>query len=368
MAALLEARSRFGVAAGLALAVAVAGPPVAADTPLEPRPSGSGHPDAHRVAADSVPRPPGSGHLDAYRVAAKPKRKRSSAPQKKAGKVHAVAQRKAPPPPPPLDGTSFDYEYDGKAEGHPERRWFGRAFVHRQAAALAGQALPVLVFIHGNNAEKIKFRWMGGGQEGDVRRIISEMIEAGQVPPMLVAAPSSIDPNTMGAAAATWPAFDLDLFLDRTIERLGGAANVDRGRVLVAAHSGGGCNMRGGLASAMRAKGTPILAGLAIDTCLFFDLAKDLAHASPSTHVVVSYQTISWPEREFVGFTNFFKKEVKKAPPAQPGVLREVFYQEQVVAGIHDAMVPITLRKYLPQILGPGTPPTAAGSPTAAAP
>ena len=294
--------------------------------------------------------------------------KHGKKPAKPKGDKHkakkTVAQKKKPPPPPPLDGTSYDYDYDGKADGHPERRWLGRVFVHRKAAALSGQALPVLVFLHGLNGEKIKYRWMGGGQEGDVRRIASEMMEAGTIPPILVAAPSSIDPSTIANAGSAWPSFDLDNFLDRTIERLGATAVVDRGRVIVAGHSGGGCNIRGGLASALRAPNTPVLAGFSIDTCMLLDLAKDLAHTRPTTHVVVSWQSISWPEREFTGFANYFKREVKKSPPAE-GVLRELDYEQPNVPGVHDAMVQITLRKYLPRILGPGEPPAPA-SPTAA--
>lgn len=284
------------------------------------------------------------------------------------GKHHAprhkpkkkVAQKKsvAPPAPPPLDGTSYDFDYDG-GEGHPERRWLGRVFVHRMAAAAQGQSLPVLVFLHGNNSEKIRYRWMGGGQEGDVRRIISEMIESGQIPPVLVAAPSSIDPNTMGVAGLSWPAFDLDVFLDRADARLGGASAIDRGRVLVAAHSGAGCNIRGGLNTAVHAKTTPVLAGFSVDTCMMLDLAKDLAHVRPSTHVVVSWQSISWPEREFGAFRTVFQREVKKAAP-DAGVLRELDYQQPNVGGVHDAMVWITLKKWLPRLLGPGTAPTPA--------
>src|SRR4051812_16748547 len=72
----------------------------------------------------------------------KPKHKQPRHGDKPA--VKTVAHKKAPPPP-PLDGTSYDYDYDGRDIGHPERRWLGRAFVHRKAAALSGQALPVLV-------------------------------------------------------------------------------------------------------------------------------------------------------------------------------------------------------------------------------
>jgi hypothetical protein len=283
---------------------------------------------------------------------AKSDKKKKKKGKDKDKKAKTVAQKKAPPPPPPLDGTSVDYDYDGRDVGRPERRWLGRAFVHKKAAALAGQALPVLVFLHGNNGEAIKHRWMGGGNEGDVRRMASEMMESGMIPPIIVAAPSSIDPNTMTNAGAAWPAFDLDLFLDKTADRLGSAAVLDRGRVIVAAHSGGGCNIRGGLNTAAHAKSTPVLAAFSIDTCMLLDLAKELAHVRPSTHVVVSWQSISWPEREFGGFKTVFLKEVKKAP-ANPGVLRELDFEQPNVISPHDAMVNITLRKYLPRLLNP---------------
>lgn len=300
--------------------------------------------------------PPARGAPQVTAVAKKHKKKVDKHKAKNGKpRVTAVARKKPPPPPPPLEGTSYDYAYDGKADGHPERRWLGRVFVHNKAAAHAGEALPVLVFLHGLNAEKIKFRWMGGGAEGDVRRIVAELIEENQIPPILVAAPSSIDPATMTNAGSAWPGFDLDRFLDRTIERLDGTAVVDRGRVIVAGHSGGGCNIHGGLATAMKAQATPVLAGMSIDTCMLFDLAKALGQAPRTAHVVVSWQSISWPEREFKGFSTVFKREVEKAPPA-PGVLRELDYEQPRVAGPHDAMVGITLRKYLPRILGPGTP------------
>jgi hypothetical protein len=289
---------------------------------------------------------------EARLVAAK-KKKKTHGPKPRLKKV---AQKKAPPPPPPLDGTSYDYDYDGRDVGHPERRWMGRAFVHRKAAALSGQGLPVLVFLHGNNAEGIKYRWMGGGTEGDIRRVVSDLIEAGQVPPMLVASPSSIDPATMSNAGLSWPAFDLDAFLDRTADRLGTAIVIDRGRVVVAAHSGGGCNIHGGLNSAVHAAATPVLAGIAIDTCMLLDLAKELAHLRPTTNVIVSWQSISWPERDFSAFKTVFLREVKKAPPPE-GALRELDYEQPTVPMPHDAIVGIALKKWLPLLLPPALPP-----------
>jgi hypothetical protein len=261
----------------------------------------------------------------------------------------------SPTSPPALDGISYDYDYDGSDVHKPERRWQGRVFVHRKAAELAGQPLPVLVFLHGNNPEGIKYRWMGGGSEGDIRRIAADLMEAGQVPPFLVAAPSSIDPYTMSDAGASWPGFDLDNFLDKTEERLGSIAAIDRGRVIVAAHSGAGCNIRGGLNSALHAKTTPVLAGLSIDTCMLLDLAASLAHVRPTTHVIVSWQTISWPEREFGSFKVIFDREVKKAPPVAAGILRQLDPMQVNLPGVHNAIVGLTLERWLPRLL-PSTP------------
>ncbi len=310
-------------------------------------------PASHPAAASD---PPPHAHGKVEKLDQADKRHKAHKAKRKHHPPHVkvVARKKAPPAPPlpPLEGTSYDYDYDGRDVGHPERRWMGRAFVHKKAAAVTRQALPVLVFLHGNNGEGIKYRWMGGGAEGDVRRIVSELIEAGQVPPMIVAAPSSTDPNTMSNAGLSWPAFDLDLFLDRTAERLGSATVIDRSRVVVAAHSGGGCNIHGGLNTAMHARSTAVLAGMSIDTCMMLDLAKELAHVSAATHVIVSWQSISWPEREFGAFKTVFLREAKKAPP-DPGVLRELDFQQPAVPSPHDATVSITLRKWLPRVLAP---------------
>jgi hypothetical protein len=259
--------------------------------------------------------------------------------------------RKKPDPPKPLDGTTFDYAYDGRDDGHPERSWLGRAFVHARAAAPPSSALPILVFIHGMNTEKIKNRWMGGGQEGDVRRIVADLIEAGQVPPMLVAAPSTLNADD---AMTSWPAFDLDAFLALTSAKLAGAATIDLDRVIVATHSGGGCNPYGGISTAIRSK--HVHTALVIDTCMFADLAATLGHARPTMNVVVSYTDLAWSTRPFADFRRIFEREVKKSPPA-PGILREIEQDQPTEPGPHNAMVALTLRKWLPRLLPPPPPP-----------
>jgi hypothetical protein len=263
-----------------------------------------------------------------------------------------VAPRKTaakPPPPPPLDGISYAYDYDASDIGRPSLAWSGRVFVHRKAAVAPEEARPLLVFIHGLNTEKIKHRWMGGGQEGDVRRIVAELIEGGHVPPLLVAGPSAVDPIAVGNAMTSWPAFDLDTFLDRTTARLAGLSTIDKTRIIVAGHSGAGCNVKGGIATALKAK-VEVLAGLVIDTCMGTDLARDLARLRPTLNVVVAWQAQGWKDRPFDDFRATFLREVKKAPPSA-GVLRELSFEQPTQPMPHDAMVELTLKKWLPKLL-----------------
>jgi hypothetical protein len=262
---------------------------------------------------------------------------------------HAEAKKKKPPPPPPLEGQTIDYAWDGKDIGHPERAWLGRSFVHRTVAADPAKPRPMLVFIHGLNSERIRYRWMGGGNEGDVRRIMANLMEAGKIPPMIVAAPSSIVLASVTNAVTSWPAFDLDRFVSHTRDALAGIATIDTSRIIVAGHSGGGCNAKGGMASAIWAK-NPVYAALAIDTCMLPDFAEVLAGARTDMHVVVSWQTQSWAKRPFDMFKTRFTGLVKKNPPKQ-GFLRELEHVRVTEPMAHDAMVGITLGHWLPTLL-----------------
>ncbi|MEO7330973.1 MAG: hypothetical protein ABI193_20530 [Minicystis sp.] len=308
-------------------------------------------PGINTVAAKPAPK-----KAPAHKKAPPPKSKtsRDKAKKKKATTVAQVAQGmqaapKRPAPLPTLDGNTYDFDYDGKDVGRPERAWLGRSFLHNKTVGDPARPLPILVFLHGMNTEQIKYRWMGGGQEGDVRRIMSTLMDSEQIPPMIVAGPSTIDAVTASNAILLWPGFDLDTFLDKTQERLQGLVTIDRSRVIVAGHSGAGCNIKGGLSTALKSKTSP-LAGLVIDTCLLVDEAVNMAHVRPSTHIVVSWQSISWDDRYFDDFRNAFKREVSKSP-APAGILRELDYQQPSVASPHDAMVGLSLRKWLPRLL-----------------
>ncbi len=311
--------------------------------------------------------------LDAEGKGGTQKTAASSGP-KAAGNASAKPITKATPKASatPLAGTTYDFTYDGKDKKNPTLAYKGRAFVPTKAAGATG-ALPAIVFVHGLNREKIEYRWIGGGSEGDVRRIVGDLVNAGTVAPMLVLAPTSTNPDAVAEAGVSWPAFDLDKHLSLAEERLKGVATIDRSRVIVAGHSGGACNPKGGAIGTLGAVPTKTapLAALVIDTCMTLGVVKPLAHAPSTTHVVVSYQKRSWAKRGFQDFARALADEVAKKPPgkallsgASVSALRLVEELKPTGPAPHDEMVPLVMNAWLPKLVPP---PAASGPPSPAA-
>lgn len=263
--------------------------------------------------------------------------------------------------PPPLDGATIDFAYDGRDVGHPERAYAGRVFVPARAAADPKVPRPLLVYLHGMNRELVKYRFMGGSGPGeaDVRSIVSDLVGTGAIAPIVLAAPSSTNPEAIATAETSWPVFDLDRLLASTLRALGGAASIDLDRVIVAGHSGAGCNPTGGLFTAMQAV-TRLRAVLFIDTCLLADLPGRMVRAFPTTHVVATYQTLSWDDRPFAETKRSFARELA-GHPAPAGVFRELEQLRPAEPMPHNAMVQLTLERWLPRLL-----PNAAAAPSPA--
>jgi pimeloyl-ACP methyl ester carboxylesterase len=238
-------------------------------------------------------------------------------------------------------------------------------FLHQLVTAAPRQPRPLVVFIHGTNAQLIKYRWMGGGREGDVRRIVAEMMESQTIEPVIVAGPSSVEPAAIVNARTSWPSFDLADFVDRLERSLGGLATIDRTRIIVVGHSGGGCNPKGGIATAARGPLAP-LAAIAVDTCMDPEVGIELARARPETRVIVTWQTQGWLRRPFDLFVKAFRRECEGDGhgPAAGRVLDHLRVTEPMP---HDAMVPLTLRKWLPLLLAPARR-AGTGQPDAASP
>ena len=250
--------------------------------------------------------------------------------------------------PPPLPGDTHDYVYDGRDIGHPERAWKGRAYLPPKTAKAKG-AVPLLVFLHGLNSALIDHRWMGGGNEGDVRRIVGDLVEAGSTAPLVIAGPGSVVASQV-SKGASWNHLDLDNFIDRTVASLKGKVEIDETRIVVAGHSGAGCSDVGGLATVGKSR-RRLLAVMSIDTCMAPSLAERFSALPPETHVVVSYQTVSWGSRPFALFEKTFEREMAKVELAA-GVLRALDHLKPTSAP-HDATVKLTFERWLPKIVPP---------------
>lgn len=244
-----------------------------------------------------------------------------------------------------LRGKTIDFPFRPDGARSKSLSYEGRIFVHEKALRAKGP-LPLVVFFHGLNRALIPHRWMGGGDEGDVRKILSQLIESGALPPMILAGPGSIEKDAV-SHGASFPSFDFDNFVTLVEKELEGTASVDRAKVVVTGHSGAGCSEKGGIVSAVNAKLRPH-AVISIDTCMPGTLAESLGAAHPETHVVVTWQTATW-DRNFAHFKATFEKETAAHPSAK-GVLRELDSLPNLPRS-HDATVKQTFDKWLPRLL-----------------
>ncbi|MFO0612575.1 MAG: hypothetical protein U0414_08315 [Polyangiaceae bacterium] len=251
----------------------------------------------------------------------------------------------------PIDGKTIDFEYDGADVHNRTLAYTGRLFVPTEGVG-SKTPLAMLTFIHGFNFKLVPHRWLGGGQEGDARRILSEMVKRGLIPPMIVGGPGSVQPEAV-CGGSSFPIFDFDNYVKLSKKALAGVAEIDDTHLIVVGHSGAGCTDTGGIAAPGFSKVYPPEAIISIDTCMNTLLARGLAAANPDVNVIVVYQRNAWV-REFDDFIRIFKREVAQHP-ATPGVMRTL---DEFGSISHNNMVPLTMLKYLPFFIGPGTPPT----------
>lgn len=310
-------------------------------------------PEAPRAAPPAGPAS-GSASVDAPVASAAPSAAASARPAASASAAAAPSAGSALPDKVveldekerALGGRTLDFPYDGKDLHDRSRAYTGRIFVHERALRARGK-LPLVVFFHGLNKQLIPHRWMGGGDEGDVRKIAGELMQDGRVAPFVLAGPGSVQKDAV-SEVASFPRFDLARFVAQVEEHLGDAAAIDRERVVVVGHSGAGCSEKGGIVSALELDPAPF-AIVSIDTCMGASLARALAAAGPRTHVVVTWQKTSWA-REFAGFRREFEK-VAQDHPAEGKTLR-VLDELPSLARAHDATVKQTFDKHLPILLG----------------
>lgn len=225
--------------------------------------------------------------------------------------------------------TTFPFE-DGRYLRSTDR---DGGLVH---APSSKDPLPLLVFLHGvNEAGPLHFG-LGGGPF-DLRSVADDLLSKGATRTFAVAGPSQNKDAWTGSKL--WSGFDLDAFVDATESALGG--RIDRSMVVVAGHSGAGCNQTGGLL-APRGKIVP-RAILALDTCMDAAFGKLFGEASRSAPVLVFHQTAIW-KRDVGPFTAAFDAAREDAD----GAIEKL---EVPGPDPHNDIALVALRKALPRLL-----------------
>ncbi len=203
--------------------------------------------------------------------------------------------------------------------------------VHRTDANAKG-ALPILVYLHGTNEKGPLHRGLGA-PGFDLRKISN-------LAPMLLAGPSMTRDAWTGSRL--WPDFDLTRFVDAVDAELPDGVSVDRARVILAGHSGAGCNLKGGLLSP---GGIAPRAILAIDTCLDADLGRAFGEAADLAPVHVFWQE-SWA-RDVPAFETAFTATLQK-DAARLGTITRM---DVPGPNGHEDIVPLVVEKVLPALL-----------------
>jgi hypothetical protein len=205
------------------------------------------------------------------------------------------------------------------------------------------QPLPLVVFLHGTNPTSEPHLWLGGGGK-DLRPLVRRLIEKGTVKPFVLAAPSHT--RNAGLARTVWQGFDLNAFVDDVARATDGKVAIDRTRVVLAGHSGAGCNPSGGLAADFWSAGAPLpLALISIDPCLDRRMGGALARRPTEVPLLLWWQPAIWV-REPAKFTAALSRgkpeqrvdRVRELPPMGPNP--------------HEAILPVALESALRELFG----------------
>lgn len=235
------------------------------------------------------------------------------------------------------------YLYSRDGEG-------ARAYV--PAGVAPGASLPVVVFLHGmNKAGRVHPHLDDRGD--DLRPLVDELVHSQRTAPFVLAAPT----HTRYAynAHVMFPAFDLSAFLDATDGALGELARVDRSRIIVVGHSGGGCNKTGGLFAVPPRE---VRALVAVDTCLEPELEPLWSERITETDVRVYWQP-TWA-RPWSSLAESCERAARSGHRAGPGgeeLARcriERLDDLEGAGSPHARILPEALRRALPELLPPG--------------
>jgi hypothetical protein len=245
-------------------------------------------------------------------------------------------------------GRTVDFEFNDETYVLPKQHRGGRAYVPKQVSA--DDPVPLVVFLHGVNRRRQLHPWLKRGRGTDLRPLLEQWIEQGDVPPAVIAGPSQTRDAAWGSRL--WTGFELDAFVEATEQAMAGRAHVARDQVIVAGHSGAGCNASGGLLKIAADRGSIRPLGIvAIDTCLDAGVGEALARASDETRIATYWQSVVW-DRRFAEFAIGFELTRSESPPGTD------WFDEVDPIGRrpHDALVAPSLMRALSVLLPvPGT-------------
>lgn len=194
--------------------------------------------------------------------------------------------------------------------------------------------LPLVVFLHGVNESGPLHRGLGGAF--DVRPALDELRTNNGVAPFVLAGPSQTKEAWSGARM--WSNFDLDAFVTAVSVQV----PIDTSRVILAGHSGAGCNAKGGI-YAPRGKIVP-MAILALDTCMDAGFGKLLGDAAKTTAVHAFWQSSIWPRD-----VDAFRKAIEQASGSPASITKLA----ATGANPHESIAALALKTTLPTLLPP---------------
>lgn len=192
-------------------------------------------------------------------------------------------------PPGEARAATVYFEHQTAKYLNPGERAGGAALVPDAPQA---EALPLVVFLHGTNPTRSRHLWLGGGGH-DLRPIAASLYKTGKSRPFVLAGPS----QTRGASRGRelWSEFDLNAFVDDVAQAVEGRARIDRSAIVLMGHSGAGCNLNGGLTSALPAGGILPTALVAVDPCLDAKLGAVFAQRPVGVPLWLMWQARMWP-------------------------------------------------------------------------
>jgi hypothetical protein len=259
----------------------------------------------------------------------------------RAGVAHELAPRHYPH----FDMTHVvTFSFDDDRLLATRHRHAGAAWV--TPTAQPGQPLPLLIYLHGLNRHRIHHRWLHGSV-WDMRTIVGPLAIEGAIGPMAVAVPSTTSDDAF-SDRTIYRTFDIAGFVDATARALEAQGFViDRSRVIFTAHSASSCAERNGLFAGVGSRAAPII--LNIDGCMNARFGQLLGAAPDWQQVIVLYQDFMW-RRDYNGFLHTWNRAVATQPQRPNRVLE---YYRMRGNDVHNQIVPIALRRWLPRLVPP---------------